>query len=378
MDQIRHVLTLYHRTACTYLGRWPLIPEEYTDIKIPSETPYLPDTNKSCPTPMADVIFHIKICQFLQSFISAPGKKAQRQDPQFVASVMKRYQTEIVDKIPCQYQLENPDTSWESTFPKLKLKRVGLAACVYGGIATLHRAFAGLTISGTSSSENEANKSNFAAAVASRNTLIRACIKAISATSEFHQLMGGGPQQYFYIPFVLIEYSTILGMCTASDLIAMKDSRNTPMTDCKLQKECIASFQKGVELIELLAQRSPVAERGVDMLRRLNNKIVAGQKHLFAMKGLTPPDSVESATEDVTENFPDLDLEFNVDPQILYSPEEAEEKFDQQILMDGGWDSTVYDGSEELGMGYSWYFDENLVNDFQESEALDFADFTKW
>lgn len=373
-----------HRTACTYLGRWPLIPEEYIDINIPSETPYLPDTNSSYPTPMTDVIFHIKICQFLQSFISAPRMKTQRQNPEFVASLMKRFQVEIIDAIPSQYKLENPDTSWESTFPKLKFKRIGLAACVHGGIATLHRAFAGLTISGLPSSENEASKLNFPAAVASRNTLIRACIKAMEAIFELHELMGGGPQQYFYIPFCMIEYSTLVGMCTATDLIAMKDARNRPMMDGDLRNECIVAFQKAVELIELLAQRSPVAEKGVDMLRKLNNKIQAGQKQFLAMESLTPPNSVEAA-EEATEglsapalepNFDQFDLDFNTDPQILYNSEQDSDKFDQQNLMNGGWDFTVYDGNEDLGMGYSWYFDDNLVNGVQDTNALDFGDFT--
>jgi hypothetical protein len=65
------------RFYCTFLQRWPLIPDLYFNVKLPNETPYITSADRDASTHFADVITNLKLTQSVQSFLSAPGQSRE-------------------------------------------------------------------------------------------------------------------------------------------------------------------------------------------------------------------------------------------------------------------------------------------------------------
>lgn len=96
---------------CTFLARWPLIPELYFNVKLPSEIPYITAADLGAPTRFTDVITNLKLSQSMQSFLSAPGQRAERLSPRGVAAYAQRFKEEIIHKLHPALRMEDPDTS---------------------------------------------------------------------------------------------------------------------------------------------------------------------------------------------------------------------------------------------------------------------------
>jgi hypothetical protein len=123
-----------HRFYCTFLGRWPLIPDLYFNVKLPSEAPYITSADRDAPTRFTDVITNPKLTQSMQSFLSAPGQRAERSSPRAVAAHAEKLKEEIIDRLHPAFRMEDPDTSWDTLIPTLPLKRAELHLIVYGVI----------------------------------------------------------------------------------------------------------------------------------------------------------------------------------------------------------------------------------------------------
>ncbi|KAF4628865.1 hypothetical protein G7Y89_g9290 [Cudoniella acicularis] len=176
---------VWDRFFCTFLGRFPLVPKNHFETLLPSETPYTIWEEQKSPTAVIDVILHIKSCQFMQMFISAPSQKAERFDPVTVSKYAQKFQTEFIDLLPPAFGLKDPDTTTEA--------------------------------------------------------------------------------------------STVLGISLLTNMRMMKDNKNLEPEILKIEPELrpqgSSSFQKGLELLELLSERSPLARRGVGILRKIKTQI---------------------------------------------------------------------------------------------------------
>ncbi len=117
---------------CTFLGRWPLIPEGYFNVKLPSETPYITSADPDAPTLYTDVLINLRLCQFMQSCLSAPAQRAKRADPKEVAANAQNLKEEIIDTLHPAFKINHPDTSWDSVIPTLALKRAEVHVVLYG------------------------------------------------------------------------------------------------------------------------------------------------------------------------------------------------------------------------------------------------------
>lgn len=117
---------------CTYLGRWPLIPEGYFNVKLPSETLYITSTDRDAPTLYTDVLINLKLGRFMQSFLSAPTQRAERLNPKIVAAAAQMLKEEVIDTLHSAFRMENPDTKWDSMIPTLRLKRAESHLVIHG------------------------------------------------------------------------------------------------------------------------------------------------------------------------------------------------------------------------------------------------------
>lgn len=117
---------------CTFLGAWPLIPNGYFNVKLPSETPYITSTDRDAPTVYTDVLINLKLGQFMQSFLSAPTQRAERLNPKLVAAAAQMLKEQIIDTLHPAFRMDLPDTKWDSIIPTLRLKRAESHLVIYG------------------------------------------------------------------------------------------------------------------------------------------------------------------------------------------------------------------------------------------------------
>jgi len=69
----------------------------------------------------------------MQSFLSAPGRKADRLNPQAVVELAKNLE-EVLDALHPAFRMENPDRSWDEEIPSLPLKRAYIHLLIHGVI----------------------------------------------------------------------------------------------------------------------------------------------------------------------------------------------------------------------------------------------------
>ncbi|PVH76570.1 hypothetical protein DL98DRAFT_574345 [Cadophora sp. DSE1049] len=263
---------------CAYYGRWPLIPEDYCTVRLPSELPYTTTLNPDIPTQITDNILGIKTYQFIRPFISAPAKKHERMDPFKVAEHVKAYQTQIVDCFPAAFRLVDPDTSYDSTILNLDLKRIKLHALSWGVVEGMLRCFTGpTTLKGLQAQAASPDRARALLAEEHRHTLADACFKSVDLMLELHKRMGGGQTRFWAIPAAMIEYGGVMGGCLVSDGVIRKHWKKTDGVfrafDEETSKKYIDAFERAVKLLELLAERSPLAKGGLGLLNKMLRRI---------------------------------------------------------------------------------------------------------
>jgi hypothetical protein len=257
-----------------------LIPDLWFDVKLPLEKPYsITASDPTAPTPFTDVLLSIKVCQFMESFISAPAKKAERLDPAALSAHAQRFQEQFIDKLPPAFRLKDPDTQWDNVIPCLPRKRAAVYVMIWTVIESVHRGFVGPLI--PKDPETEKDSPGFVSlqqkwAESHRRTLANASINAVDAIVSLHKLMGGGPHRHFTLSIAPMEAGAILGMCLISDALASRSkSERVFAFDEDLQQRCYASFLEARTLLDLLAQRSWLAQKGVLLLKNLNTTLLA-------------------------------------------------------------------------------------------------------
>ncbi|RDL30819.1 uncharacterized protein BP5553_10164 [Venustampulla echinocandica] len=294
-------LTPRFRFYCTFLGRWPLIPEHYHAVSFPSETPYSISSTENAPTQFSDVILNFKLSHYMASFMSAPGKESERTDPYIIAAHAKEFESKFVSTLPPCFRLENPDRSWDMTLPTLPMKRLWIYILLHGTMEAMHKCFVGpLTIPSISSYVRQwkEDKDRASLVLKHRHTLANACINSLKATKELHTLMGGGPHPYFVLSIAAVEAPAMLGMMMISDLLITTSRighQDVPLLEQGLLDSCYQYFQDGFKLLQLLAQRSVLAQKGIRILEGLNRRI-------HSLKDLENPKTV--GREDFRDSLP--------------------------------------------------------------------------
>lgn len=217
--------------------------------------------------------------------MSAPGKESERTDPSIIEAHAKGFESQFINILPPCFRLENPDTSWDILIPTLPMKRLSIYVVIHGIIEGMHKCFVGpLTPHSMTSYVAECEKDGDRARLIRqhRHTLANACINAVTATRDLHFLMGGSSHRYFVLSIATIEASAMLGMMIVSDLLittSVPCFRDVPLLEQGLFQTCQKDFYDGFNLLQLLAQRSVVAQKGIRVLEGLNNRIQDLKNH---------------------------------------------------------------------------------------------------
>lgn len=223
-----------------------------------------------------DVILNFRLNHYMASFMSAPGKEYERTDPYIVAARAKDFHSQFLNTLPSGFQLANPDTSWDEMIPSLPKKRLAFHITLHSVIEGMHKCFVGpLTPDSIKAYITRLQRDENAAKliVQHRHTLAQSCIDVIATTRDLHELVGGGAHRYFVIPVALIEASAMLGMMIISDLLLTASSHHIALLQRELLLTCHTAFQEGFKSLQVLAQNSVWAQKGLGALEGLDMRI---------------------------------------------------------------------------------------------------------
>lgn len=349
------------RFYCTFLGRWPLIPDLWFDVKLPLESFYpVTVSNPTVPTPFTDVLLNIKICQFMESFLSAPVKKAERLDPARVSEHARKFQGEFLDKLPSAFRLHNPDMQWDALIPCLSRKRAAVHLLIWMVIESMYRGFIGTcnsTYVGKDNVSLDAEPPQIKWTEAHRRTLANACINALDVTAHLHDLMGGWAHRYFVLSMAPMEAGSVLAICLLSDSLALRSRSGQVYTfDHELQERCYASFLAARRLLDLLAKKSALAQKGVVLLRKLHTALVAEGygRSASAPAWVSPSLQTRNDEVDLSGDGETMDTIPDADEGTYCFGQQAEPLGNQDIFTLGEWE-TISQGAD-----FSWFFGGNF------------------
>ena len=340
--------------------------------------------NTDVPSQFTDVILNIKLSQYMHSFMSAPAKKSERLDPIAVRAHAQKFKEDFIDKLPPAFRLEDPDTIWDRDVPCLPMKRAWIHIVVYGVIEGMHKGFIKpLTPLDKDNQPDESNSSvegthRTQLAAAHRKTLANACINALKSVVELHELMGGGSHRYFMLSISVIETSAVLGICLISDVsrrrqaVGSRSAEHAPSFDAELRDRCQEAFQKGVMLLDLLAVRSPLAKKGVVLLRKLKSRI-QGEDRADMVRELSCANDAPCATQIQNYLEPVIQdsetssnvLGFDGNPVIGQLPNVISGPVN---MVHEEWDPTA-----SFEMDYSWLLENNMFGNLEDL-GMDFGE----
>lgn len=257
----------------TFLGRWPLIPDNYCDVRLPKNNLQTITAHPYHLTPFTDRLLHIHTTRVMTAIMVPPSWKTDKTCPESVLRHAKHFQESIQDCMPPAFNLKTPDMTWDAALPSIAQKREHLKANIYALFASLHRSFIN-----PYSDKLIKSTAQLELAASHQITLASACSDTITSLIRLHNIMGGGDRQAFFIPMTLIETSAVLGMCLLSMRRPVKGAQYYSAAgeahwDLDMQQRLYNSFHKALALLSTLTERSKIAQKGVRVLQSLKRKV---------------------------------------------------------------------------------------------------------
>lgn len=265
---------------CTFLGRWPLIPEGHFDVDLPHDNLQAIITSPFHLTPFTDRLYHIKLAQFMQSSMSTFSWKRDQHNPHVIEELTQKMEDDIINHLPPAYRLTDPDTSWDSAEPTIPEKRQSLHLLIYATKAGLYRAFIdpwkALSKNKLPPSTESPADESFTLSLNHHRTLIDSACRAIAAITTLYEITGGvecnASERFFVLPVALMETLACLGLCLLSARLAgaAKDALY-PET----QRDAYGIFFRAFDLLEQQKGGSKLAKRGVKILEGLHGTLAS-------------------------------------------------------------------------------------------------------
>jgi hypothetical protein len=201
------------------------------------------------------------------------------------------------------------------------------------------------------------NLSDLALAASHRATLANTCIKCLIQIQEFLNLLGGGAHRYFLPSIATIEVTAVLGTMIISDNLILrhgslrKASGSFPNLGPGLRESCVKYFEEGLGLLDLLAQRSPLALKGARIMRQLQLRIEYEER-------MDEPQEPSTRASERSQYFSNLGQDLSSQnasryEEDLFSGEIPNATMDQDFL-NAEWESIL------MGADMSWFFEDSM------------------
>lgn len=258
----------------TFLGRWPLIPEDHCDIDLPHDNIQAITTSPSILTQYTDRLFQVHVARFISHTMGSKAWKKDQYDPAAVAQCIQLFEDNIISRLPSPLSVTNTDKSWDAALPGLDVKRESLHMAIYSAVAGLYRAFRNpwelafksISIDEESGGYNSLNISYYC------RLMTELCKVLDSAMRLYDMRPSSRTEGFFMAPMSMVEALSQIGLCfkaARSQKAADWSIQNREMArkiDDQLRFDVCEKFGRAFKMLEKHRSESKIAKRGVHIL----------------------------------------------------------------------------------------------------------------
>ncbi|KAH8697821.1 fungal-specific transcription factor domain-containing protein [Talaromyces proteolyticus] len=273
-------LYVWDRFMCTFLGRWPLIPEDHCDISLPHDSIQAITTTPEVLTHFTDRLYHIHVARFISKTMGSKSWKMDQYDPVVVAQNHARFEKEILCKLPRALSLTMADTSWDVAFPVLAVKREDLHLSLYAAVAGLYRGFTNPWEQNTNS-DNVQEEEPSVLVITYFERLITELCNILDSSMRLYEMCQNNPhtEGLFMIPMSMVEALSQIGLCfraaesQKAAKWAMRNAEWARAINYRLQFDVCKKFGAAYAVLKHQSQNSRIAKQGMLILSELASQI---------------------------------------------------------------------------------------------------------
>lgn len=265
----------------TFLGRWPLIPEDHCDIDLPHDNIQAVTTSPNILTQYTDRLFQAHIARFLSHTMGSKAWKKDQYDLATVAHNLQLFEENIIRQLPSAFAVTNPDRSWYIALPSLVVKRESLHMAIYSAVAGLYRAFANpwaLAIKTTDINDKNAGCDDLS--ISYYCSLLTELCKVLDSAMRLYDMQPSSQTEGFFMaPMSIVEALSQIGLCfraAQSQQAAQWSIRNFEMAtkiDHQLRFDVCEKFRRAFRMLEDHSSESKIAKHGVHILSVIASQI---------------------------------------------------------------------------------------------------------
>ncbi|KAI4246683.1 MAG: hypothetical protein LQ352_006330 [Teloschistes flavicans] len=266
-------LWLWDKFMCIVLGRWPLIPDQRCTVLLPHTTVGNAASDVNAPDTFCERRLQIELTRLASEMLSCTDGK-QSMDPEIIDQHMRKLNTDLIDKLPPAFRINNPERKWDEGLPNLKRQREMFRISVFATICSLLKPI----IVGPAAGAQAATVPIKKLVAKLKISLIEANIQMLDSVAKLHELMGGKQNRFFLLSFFTLEPAALLGMSLLSLEGHGKDGKQVP--NLKNAKSQIAENQRywekgrmkmeeGRARLKMLSEVSSIARTGLKILETI-------------------------------------------------------------------------------------------------------------
>ena len=259
----------------TVLGRWPLIPENHCTVSLPQEmigASIMPDGD--APNIYCERRLQIDLAKIASNTLSQNSGKPCTE-PGIIDKHMETLKTDLIEKLPPAFRLENPEEKWDEQLPDLGRQRQIYRISVFATICILLRPM----IIMPPNAVRTLSASDRKLVVKHRMSLVDAAMQLLDGVAKLHSLMGGKHHRFFLLSFFTLEPAVLLGIYLMTPKFgakegrqgssAPKSSRGTAAEERDMWKNAFQKMKEAVARFRMLSEVSSIARTGLKVIEKM-------------------------------------------------------------------------------------------------------------
>jgi hypothetical protein len=263
----------------TFLGRWPLIPEDHCDIDLPHDNIQAITTSPNILTQYTDRLFQAHVARFISHTMGSNAWKKDQYDHALVAQSIQLFEENIIRRLPPALSVINPDRTWDISLPSLAVKRETLHMAIYSAVAGLYRAFSSPWEMATKTA-NEDNEGCEDLNVSYYCSLMNELCNVLDSSMILYDMRPSSQTEGFFMaPMSMVEALSQIGLCfraAQSQQAAQWSFRNCEMArkiDHQLRFDVCEKFKRAFRMLEDHKSESKIAKHGAHILSEIASQI---------------------------------------------------------------------------------------------------------
>ena len=261
------------------LGRWPLIPEQRCTVSLPRDVFGTPDvSHEDAPNIFCERRLQIDLAKIASNILSSNSGKPCTE-PAAISKKMEMLKTDLIEKLPPTFRLDDPDEKWDEQLPHLNRQRQMFRISVFATICMLLRPM----IIIPANAVRALSASDQKLVVKHRGSLINAAMEMLDSVAKLHSLMGGKQNRFFLLSFFTLEPAVLLGIYLITPRIrtkegtrgshALKSSRGIAAQERDMWKHGFQKMEEAITRLNMLSEVSSIARTGLKVLEKMRATI---------------------------------------------------------------------------------------------------------